>query len=250
VNEEDDDRRFGDVPIHPQETTSAEGAFSEDSLRAPRDRPPEERFANAPFPLYGLPPDWKGVRFLGDMSWGSEKPGPDETYALSLVHGTLVEGLAAIWFKRFPLVRHWFRKARPPMPIVDPVLIVETAVPRDTAASGVLRILAECVWRSEAATIAQAWTILRERDEVGHHPYLDPLPTRGQALIPVDGRPFPFDLISGRLAWVAQARVGAHRVTAEGRGFDIGDVQLVKIHDLRPYIEGTKRFAGRIAIRG
>jgi hypothetical protein len=136
------------------------------------------------------------------------------------------------------------------MPIVDPGLIVETAVLRDTGASGVLRILAECVWRSEAATIAQAWTILRERDEIRDHPYLDPLPTRGQAIIRVDGRPVPFDLISGHLAWVAQARVGAHRVTVEGRGFDIGDVQLVKVHDLRPYIEGTNRFLGRIAIRG
>jgi hypothetical protein len=77
------------------------------SVRAARERPPEERFANAPFPLYGLPPDWNGGRFLGDVSWGGERPGPDETTALTLAHGTIVEGLAAIrsctpscWWRR------------------------------------------------------------------------------------------------------------------------------------------------------
>jgi hypothetical protein len=98
------------------------------------------------------------------------------------------------------------------------------------------------VWTGEAATITEAWDILRERDEAAPHQYVDPLPTRGQVIIRVDRRPFTFDLISGRLAWVAQARVGANRVTVEGRGFDNGEVQLVQVHDLRPYIEGSKRF--------
>jgi hypothetical protein len=192
-------------------------------VRAARERPPEERFANAPFPLYGLPPDWNGVRFLGDVGWRWERPGPDETIALTLVHGTVVEGLAAI-------------------PVVHPELLVETSVLGDTGASGILRILAEGVWTGEAATVAEAWTILRERDEAQEHPYVDPLPTRGQAVIPVDGAPVTFDLISGRLAWVAQAKVGANRVTTEGHGFNIEDVQLVQVHDLGPYFDGSRLF--------
>jgi len=197
------------------------------SVRAARERPPEERFANAPFPLYGLPPDWNGARFLGDVSWRWERPGPDETTALTLAHGTIVNGLAA-------------------MQVVYPELLVETAVLRDTGASGILRILAECVWTGDAATVAEAWTILRERDEAQAHPYVDPLPTRGHAVIRVEGAPLPFDLISGRLAWVAQTWVGANRVTTEGHGFDIEDVQLVQVHDLGPYVDGSRLFPMRI----
>jgi hypothetical protein len=98
------------------------------------------------------------------------------------------------------------------------------------------------LWTGEAATIAEAWEILRERDEATPHPYVDPLPTRGQAIIGVDGRPFTFDLICGPLAWVAQATIGANRVRLEGHGFDIGDVRLVQLHDLRQYVDGSTRF--------
>jgi hypothetical protein len=132
------------------------------------------------------------------------------------------------------------------MPVIYPELLVETAVLGETGASGTLRILAECVWTGEARTVAEAWTILGERGEAQAHPYVDPLPTRGQAVIRVDGVPLTFEVISGRLAWVAQARVGANRVTTEGHGFDMGDVQLVRIHDLGPYFDGSRLFPMRI----
>jgi hypothetical protein len=192
-----------------------------------RKRSPEERFANAPFPLYGLPPDWKGGRFLGGVSWSWESPGRDNTTALTLVHGTVVDGLAA-------------------MPVVHPELLVETSVLADTGASGVLRILAECVWTGEAATVGGAWRILGERDEAYPDPYVDPLPIRDEIVISVDGVMIPFDLLSGRLAWVAQARVGSKRVTIEGHGFDIGDVRLVQVRDLSPYLEGSRLFPMRV----
>jgi hypothetical protein len=41
---------------------------------------------------------------------------------------------------------------------------------------------------------------------------------------------------------VAQATIGANRVTLEGHGFDIGDVRLVQLHDLRQYVDGSTRF--------
>jgi hypothetical protein len=199
-------------------------------MHEPEARPLDERFANAPFPLYGLPPEWKGARFLGGFAWEWHDPGPEETTALSLEHGTLVDRGA-------------------PMPFLDPVLMVETSVPRDTGASGVLRILAECVWTGEAATVDEAWEILHARGEAAPDRFVDALPTRGQAIILVDGHPFTFDLISGQLAWVAQARVGAVRVTVEGSRFDVSDVQLAEVHDLEPYFEGSRHFPMH-AVRG
>lgn len=46
-----------------------------------------ERFRTAPFALYGLPPSWRGQRFLG--RWSSTRPrhGPELTTSLELGHG-------------------------------------------------------------------------------------------------------------------------------------------------------------------
>jgi hypothetical protein len=51
----------------------------------------EARFRAAPFPLYGLPSEWDGPRYLGGGWWGGP-PGKDRTKSLSLVHGALVHG--------------------------------------------------------------------------------------------------------------------------------------------------------------
>src|SRR4051794_21134552 len=51
----------------------------------------EARFRSAPFPLFGLPPSWNGVRFLGGGWWGGTQ-GQERTKALSLLHGALVRG--------------------------------------------------------------------------------------------------------------------------------------------------------------
>jgi hypothetical protein len=217
-----DHRRFGYLRFHQLGTPPAREPLGEAGTASP-ERSPEERFANAPFPLYGLPPDWKGLRFLGDIGWGWEYPGLDETYALTLAHGTVVAGQAV-------------------MPIVRPELNVETAVLRDKWSQrrpshpGGVRVDRRGghdhrgMGHSPGERRGRASPIRRPaaNSRPGHHPggrtplHLRPHLRASRLGGPGKGRSKQGDRGG---PWVRQRRSPTRQV-----------------HDLRPYIEGSKRF--------
>src|SRR5437763_4557370 len=51
----------------------------------------EQLFKQALLPLFGLPPEWQGGRFLGGLSSSGNKHRV-RAHALTLVHGSIVEG--------------------------------------------------------------------------------------------------------------------------------------------------------------
>ena len=176
----------------------------------------EARFRSAPFPLHGLPPSWDGPRFLGGGWWGG-MPGRERTKALSLVHGTLVEG-------------------------DGPILTVETASEFSIGGGGLLNA-AGMVWEGRSTSIEEALEELTRDDP--HWDLPDAFPVRTELAISVDAVPASFDAFVDGDGWVARARVGSTFVTAEGSFFDPAGVALVEIADIEPYVLGTRRFYER-----
>jgi len=136
--------------------------------------------------------------------------------SLSLVHGTPVEG-------------------------EGPMLTVETALPDEQGGGGRLRILAEEVWSGRAQTVGRALDHLQ-----AHWPRdLDfdaTLPSRTRDLVVVDKVSVEFDIFSHPNHWVAAGPVSGFRVTLEALDFPIERLELVRITDLKSYIQGTRRF--------
>jgi hypothetical protein len=183
----------------------------------------ERRFRRAPFPLYGLPPSWKGGRFLGGSGWSNDQ-GQETVHELSLVHGAAVEGRG-------------------------PTLVVQTATPGWRAADGVLLHFADFLWHGDATTPAQAMVLLREEAmTTEEHHDLTPLPVRGIADISIEDRLIPFDVFFGNGVWVGRANVGSNVVTVRGREWDFKGLSLVLILDIEPYIDGTRRFEALIGL--
>jgi hypothetical protein len=174
----------------------------------------EARFRSAPFPLYGLPPSWHGDRFLGGAGWGGE-PGHVQTWNLSLVHGTLVQG-------------------------TGPMLTVETST-RVSGGGDMLMVVAEMMWFGRFSTVEEAHAELVRRHP--HYRDLDlPSPHRAEPVIAVDGVPTSFDTFVESPEWVSRAQVGPNFLTLVGDPFDPADVAIVQITDVQPYIIGTRRF--------
>jgi hypothetical protein len=191
----------------------------------------ERRFRAAPFPLYGLPASWVGGRFLGGWAAGGA-PGRETTDALSLVHGDAVEGRG-------------------------PTLRVETATPGRHGADGALEMFANFLWYGDAPTPQKAMALYEE--QYGQHSIesgpprdLTPLPIRGSAEIRIDGRSILFDVVLGDGVWAGRTDVDAHVVTVCGREWDLEGLSVVRIVDIDPYIDGTRRFDAliRLASRG
>jgi hypothetical protein len=216
MSEEGEDGWTAYGPVSERGMRAARMPLSEARQKAARERElTEQRFANAPFPLYGLPPSWTGGRFLGGGSWGSTL-GHEIIHAMSLVHGVLVEGQG-------------------------PILVVETTVRGRSAGGRALRTFAEFLWTNEA-TPSEAMEMLRERTTIREHDDLSPLPLRGHANVSIDERPVSLDVVFGTGVWVGRASVGSNDVTVEGRDFELEGLQLVQVRDLDPYIVGTRRF--------
>ncbi len=175
----------------------------------------EDRFRHAPFPLYGLPSSWTGDRKLGGGTWGTDPHGKESVEALSLVHGSNVEGRG-------------------------PSLFVETSVPSDGVyGGGWLRLVAERVWVGMCATIEEA---RREEDAIEPGaPWSEPkraTPQRDDVIIPVEAVPTDFHTYRSGNEWVARATVGGYDITVQGYGFDPAGVELVRISDIEPYVHG------------
>jgi len=172
----------------------------------------EARFRSAPFRLYGLPLAWDGARFLGG-GWWEGMPGRERTKALSLVHGTLVQG-------------------------EGPMLVVETAS-EFSIGGGELLNAAGMVWEGRSSSIEEAFEELTRDDPRWDLP--DVFPVRTELVFNVDAVPASFDAFVDGGRWVARAEVGSTFVTVESSSFDPDDVALVEIADLGPYVLGTRR---------
>jgi hypothetical protein len=176
----------------------------------------EARFRSAPFPLYGLPPSWKGARFLGGGEWGG-MPGRERTKALSLVHGTLVEG-------------------------EGPILAVETAS-EFSIGGGALLSAAGMVWAGRSPNIEEAFRELTRDDADSDLP--DVFPVRSELVVSVDAVPTSFDAFVDDDEWVARAEIGPLFLIVTGKSFDPDEVSLVQITDIEPYVLGTRQFYKR-----
>lgn len=177
---------------------------------ARRERLEEQMWRSAPLRLYGLPPTWKGPRFLG--GWGSHRKG---ITSLELLHGdALGEG----------------RQLRVEV-LADP----SDAHPR---------ALADTLWdealrpregpRSPEDIVA--WHRARERELASR-----PDPEWQSVSIPIDGEGVAFQLLTEGSWWIAQGRVGELRLILRGHDFPSNQVTLVSVKNVEPYIEGSRR---------
>jgi ribosomal protein L37E len=177
-----------------------------------------ERFRAAPFPLYGLPTSWSGPRHLGGWGerWDQRRRRPVTT-ALSLAHGQ-------------------------PLAEEGPQLRVEVESYREgeqvrPGGSERRRGLAEELWWEAAPTahdVAQRWdqvVAAHRRPDSGW----------SRVTIPVDGRPVGFQWLAEGRHWVAHAELEDRTLTLHGRDLPVGSVELVRVLDLEPYIQGQRR---------
>lgn len=166
-----------------------------------------EAVAKVAFPLYGLPPDWPGRRFLGggQRSWPEPmdcERDPGVLHSLGLVHGTNVQG-------------------------EGPMLVVETALPDADSGGGPLRVAAERLWAGRVSTEGEP---SRPGD-----PWLRLV--RSSAEIHVDGQPVLLDVVTSadNGAWVGRGQLPACRLTLEAEEFPVDDIELVRVLDVAPY---------------
>jgi hypothetical protein len=177
-----------------------------------------ERFRAALFPLYGLPAAWPGPRHLGGWAGGWAKGQRPVTTALSLGHGD-------------------------PLAEQGPRLRVEVRVEYvDTEQVMTVRVqsrrhLAENLWLQAAP---------QAHDLAGHVDRLAaarrrPDPAWSQVTIPVDGRLVGFEWLTEGRHWVARAELDNRTLTLHGRDLPVESVELVRVADLEPYIQGQRR---------
>ena len=176
-----------------------------------------ERFRAAPFPLYGLPAAWPGPRYLGGWEGGWAKGQRPVTLALSLAHG---EPLA----EQGPQLRVEVRAEH----VDDEHMTVRLQGRRD---------LAEELWLAAAPPA---------HDPAEHVDQLAaarrrPDPAWSQVTIPVDGRPVGFAWLAEGRHWVARADLDDHTLTLHARDLPVESVELVRVSNLEPYIQGQRR---------
>jgi hypothetical protein len=176
-----------------------------------------ERFLAAPFPLYGLPASWPGPRQLGGWAGGGSE-GQPVTTALELGHGD-------------------------PLAEEGPQLRVEVSVERlDTGQvpaewSQRRRGLAEELWLAASPPAHDPAGHWYQIAAVGSRPE----PAWSQVTIPVDGRPVGFAWLAEGRHWVAQGELEDRTLTLRARDLPVESVQLVRVTDLEPYLQGQRR---------
>ncbi len=130
-----------------------------------------------------------------------------------------------------------------PLAEQGPQLRVEVRVERvDTEQLLAVRVqsrrdLADDLWFEAAPTA---------HDAAGHWDRIAAARSRpdlawSQVTIPVDGRPVAFAWLGEGRHWVAQAELEERTLTLRGRDLPVESVELVRIFDLQPYIEGQRR---------
>jgi hypothetical protein len=173
-----------------------------------------ERFRAAPFPLYGLPASWAGPRWLGGAGTRQSRGRPPEVTSLALAHGD-------------PAAEH------------GPQLRVEVrADPEDAGAGPELRQALAGELRWAAATRHEREAAV---DGVGGLPNDLAGAAWSAVSVRVDGRPVRFDLLTEGRHWVAVAEVDGRALVLEARDLTVDQIELVRVADIEPYIEGTSR---------
>jgi hypothetical protein len=208
------------------------GALAPRRQRARRSRRALARLRAAPFPLYGLPPAWTGPRFLGGWSARRDlRAGAERTTSVRLGHGDpsadrgpllLVEVDADTWGRPTrPDLAARLAHSRPAGPEVGGEARPEVG---GTAGAGAGKSAAgrpgpEVGWAAGPAGPEVGGEV--ERVE-----------------IPVDGQAVGFEALADGRRWVAQGELGDLVVTLEARDLPPGEVRLVRIADLAPYLAG------------
>lgn len=171
-------------------------------------------------PRYGLPPEWKGLRFVGGMEY-ADLGKPEDVQSIELGHGDPLDSQAT--------------ELR-----VDTRLLMTDV--HEPSREESLRGLALALWdlseprpRGLHPDDARRWHESRERDV-----RQTPLPPFQKVEIPVDGRPVAFDFLSRESRWVAQGRTDDVKITLIARNLDLANVQLVSVADPEPYIRGGR----------
>jgi hypothetical protein len=176
----------------------------------------EAQFRAAPLPLYGLPGSWAGLRHLGGYGHRHAKGSGPVVTSMSLAHGD-------------PLAEH------------GPELRVEVRADpgepaRTPGATAELRQFLADDLRWSAAVAA--------RQGAGQGPWSAP-DTPGSAwsevTIPVDGRPVAFAWLAEGRHWVAHAELEDRTLVLSARDLPLDQVALVRVTDVEPYLDGTRR---------
>lgn len=161
----------------------------------------EQEFRTAPFPLFGLPLSWTGLRYTAgcSQSWSAGEPVRLE---LELGHGSPEEG--------------------------GPQLTVAvTDRPSDPYE----------VWQAAEELWQEAMPGHRRFRAAGERP--DPEWT--QVTIAVDGEPQVFGFLAEGAHWVARAELPGFTVTVQGREWPVESVELVRVEALEPYFAGKQQ---------
>ncbi|HEY3214409.1 MAG TPA: hypothetical protein VGL16_14535 [Actinomycetota bacterium] len=184
----------------------------------------EQVFRTAPFPLYGLPRTWRGPRSIGGGAWGGGGRYVTPT-ELELVHGDLEDAAGAV------------------------LRVTVSSEPEDQRVCGdyVLRRLAEDLWRGQnrpppdlTAERLHEWARDRDREILNRE-----TPPAHLFHVKVDGRAVPFDRVSEGTAWAAVGLVDDVAIMLRARGIPIEAVELVRLTDVEPYVEGTRLLRDR-----
>lgn len=171
----------------------------------------EDLFRSAPFRLYGLDASWTGLRMLGGFGTGA-----NGVRSIELTHGDMSG--AGPWVR------------------------VETAPVQDERVDGLQPAALE-LWHTAERPPADlpphqkgAWMHRRFEESFSRQASWTKVP------IPVDGSPVDFDWLEERNDWVARAVIGDLAVKVRAHGLAVASIRLAVVHDVEPYIEGTRRF--------
>lgn len=190
------------------------GAGARESRRA------EEAFRTAPFPLYGIPLSWEGLRFLGGMGWRGR--GKD---VVLLAHGD-PEDPAGVQLQVSMSVSG--EEPDPPHELVLRELAEDLSWERNRRPT------------SKSPEQVHEWVQVREQ-EFRHRA----VPPFTPVQIPVDGEPIRFDHLSEGPAWVAAGRRDDVTITLRTRNLAVDAVELITVTDVEPYVEGSRRLRDR-----
>lgn len=170
----------------------------------------ERYFRRSSIPLYGLPPGWQGSRFLGGFHV-SHNRGRDHVHALSLMHGSILDDKG-------------------------PSLSVESSEPNSAGSGGgSLRAFAEAEWFASTEPATQHF-VPPDLEDLS----LSPSPTHAQSFVRIDRDSVVFDIVAQPDQWVGRASYKGLIITVESRGFPAEGMDLVRIEDIRPYIDGSR----------
>lgn len=199
----------------------------------------EERLYRAPPPVFGLPDSWRVARYITGTKTASL--GTTRVVTRGVVHA--MPGAAEDREGPFLEVVSLIPAEGPHLPREGP----------DPAEALLLCELAQRLWqeahwpppRDRSLGAVRDWVEARERARRAWH-----LPETTRIEIVVDGERVPFAFLAEGAVWGALGRIGSVVIRLRGRDWDVGSVELQRVENIEPYLEGTRRRFGLKAERG